>query len=287
MPADYESTARALSLPVSEPEETESPLFAGIRPPWSQAPLLRRSSLPLSAREAVSFRDRMIDKAETMHRTMSDRWRKMTLKQKLVTVLGGILSVAVGLAFMIFAGRVFVWLGPVAEKWEHAPLAYFLVWVSVIVVSFPPMVGWSTLGTISGFLFGFWKGYVHVYPLVLCFAGRVADLIPLQMDSLFYRQRSRLNPLYHTIAHGALEISPAVTGKRQEICGASTDTQIRRPQTLVHDSTMSVAVFNLQRCHVDVSHCPAAHVRAGDGDYLAKIHGSCFHWQPHQSALGE
>lgn len=60
----------------------------------------------------------------------------------------------------MLTGQVFVWLKPVADEWQDSKLAYFLLWMSVIVVSFPPLIGWSTMGTISGYLFGVWKGYV-------------------------------------------------------------------------------------------------------------------------------
>lgn len=161
MPADYQSTARALSLPVSDSEEQESPVFAGIRPPWSHSPSLsRRGSHPLAVGEAVSFRDRMINQAESVYRALRNRWNKMTMIQKIITFIGALLLGAAGIGFMVLAGQIFIWLGPVAEKWEHAPWAYVIVWFSIILVSFPPMVGWSTLGTICGFLFGFWKGCV-------------------------------------------------------------------------------------------------------------------------------
>ncbi|EED17797.1 conserved hypothetical protein [Talaromyces stipitatus ATCC 10500] len=161
MPADYTSTARALSLPVSEPEDQQSPLFSPLRPPWSHSPVLsRRGSRPLSMGEAVSFRDRIINQAEFFYRTIKDRWEKLTLVQKIIYFTGSLLVGALGVASLILAGKIFIWLGPVAEKWEHSPLAYVVVWFLIILVSFPPLVGWSTLGTISGFLFGFWKGWI-------------------------------------------------------------------------------------------------------------------------------
>lgn len=162
MPADYQTTARALSLPVSEPEEQESPLFSGLRPPWSHSPSLsRRSSRRHSTMgEAVSFRDRMINQAESFYRTARERWEKMTLVQKIIYFAASLLLGALGVASLVLAGKIFIWLGPVAEEWERSPWAYIVVWFSIVLVSFPPLVGWSTLGTISGFLFGFWKGCV-------------------------------------------------------------------------------------------------------------------------------
>lgn len=162
MPADYQSTARALSLPVSEPEEQQSPLFSGLRPPWSHSPnVSRRGSRRHSTMgEAVSFRDRIINQAESLYRAARDRWEKMTLIQKIIYFAASLLLGALGIASLVLAGKIFIWLKPVAGAWEHSPWAYVIVWFSIILVSFPPLVGWSSLGTISGFLFGFWKGCV-------------------------------------------------------------------------------------------------------------------------------
>ncbi|KAH8702039.1 hypothetical protein BGW36DRAFT_356184 [Talaromyces proteolyticus] len=233
MPADYQSTARALSLPISESEESDTPLFAGILPPWSQSSIMRRGSLPLSTREAATFRDRMINKAEATYRTFRDRWSKMTLKQKLVSSLIGFLSMLAGLAFLFFAGRIFIWLGPVADRWEHAPWAYIVVWLSVILVSFPPMVGWSTIGTVSGFLFGFWKGWIlfttativgSTLSLIVSrtilssFVHRLLEndkrfaalALTLKYDGLKLLCMIRLCPLPYSICNGAMSTFPTV-----------------------------------------------------------------------------
>lgn len=85
-------------------------------------------------------------------------WRKMTFWQRVGSVLAVIGVNLLGLGFLYFTGRVFQWLGPVAEKWEHSGLVFFLLWLCVFFVSFPPLVGWSTFGTVSGYIFGVWKG---------------------------------------------------------------------------------------------------------------------------------
>lgn len=88
----------------------------------------------------------------------------MTPLQRVGAVLAAIASLAFGLGFMMLTGQVFVWLKPVAEEWENSKLAYFILWISVVFVSLPPLIGWSTMGTISGYLFGVWKGYVAPEP---------------------------------------------------------------------------------------------------------------------------
>jgi uncharacterized membrane protein YdjX (TVP38/TMEM64 family) len=89
---------------------------------------------------------------------MNNIWEEMTLWKKVGTVFAALFVGASGIAFMVLTGKLFIWLGPVAEKWETSWLAAFILWLCVFFVSFPPLVGWSTFGTVAGFIFGVWKG---------------------------------------------------------------------------------------------------------------------------------
>lgn len=84
----------------------------------------------------------------------------MSILQKIVTVLAGLVSVAFAIGFMVLTGKIFEWLEPVAEDWEKMTLPYIILWFMTVVVSLPPLVGWSAIGTVCGYLFGMWKGYV-------------------------------------------------------------------------------------------------------------------------------
>lgn len=96
---------------------------------------------------------------ETSRRLMAT-WQRMNFWQKVGTVLAAVLANALGIGFLIFTGKIFVWLQPVAAKWENSALVFFVLWLCVFFVALPPLVGWSTFGTISGYIFGVWKGYV-------------------------------------------------------------------------------------------------------------------------------
>lgn len=157
MPADYQSTARALSLPLSP--ASPSSTIGTVRPPWSRQDGNRRDSIAASIQEAISFRDRVISWAEGTGRRVSETWKQMSFWKRVGAVCAAVLMIALGIAFMLLTGKIFIWVGPLAEKWEKSPLAYFVLWLLIFGVSFPPLVGWSTLGTICGFVFGIWKGY--------------------------------------------------------------------------------------------------------------------------------
>lgn len=194
MPADYSSTAEALSVPLMpNSEESDSPTFQPLRPPWSQP----RSSLSRPRRSGsifsvpdVTFRDRVINNAEQSYQRVSERFSNMTLLQKVGAVSASIAVMALGIGFMILTGQIFKWLEPVAGDWQDSLLAYFVFWTLTFTVSFPPLIGWSTLGTISGFIFGVWKGYVRAYICVFFYLlYLVANNIHFYSDGSYFQQQ--------------------------------------------------------------------------------------------------
>lgn len=152
MPADYESTARALAISTS-PEPHTSP-DADDQPLWGRAS--RRNST--RGDQTATWRDRLINKGKAYYRKAAERWERMTFWQKVGFYAVSLLTAALGIGFMVLTGKIFIWLGPVAERWEKSPLVAFVLWILVFFVSFPPLLGWSTLGTAAGFIFGVWKG---------------------------------------------------------------------------------------------------------------------------------
>lgn len=131
--------------------------------------------MPSATSDPTGFRDRAIDRIGRSYQRVSETFGKMTILQKIGTVFAGLGVIALGLGFMAVTGQIFAWLGPVAKDWENAPLAYFILWLCTFLMSFPPMVGWSTVGTVSGFIFGVWKGYVYAR-FTAIFRGQFVDL---------------------------------------------------------------------------------------------------------------
>lgn len=100
----------------------------------------------------------MIDRGKALYHKVFEIWERMTLWQKIGFYAAALIAAALGIGFLILAGKLFIWLGPVAEQWEHSSVAALVLWLCVFFVSFPPLVGWSTFGTVAGFIFGVWKG---------------------------------------------------------------------------------------------------------------------------------
>ncbi|KAJ5482808.1 Golgi apparatus membrane protein tvp38 [Penicillium diatomitis] len=234
MPADYESTARALSLTDSPPEplmdshdeeEDEQPI-------WSRSGR-RDSSARWSGEPALGFRDRMMERGKMLWRLATERYNELTLLQKIGLYVASFAALALGVGIMLLTGKLFIWLGPVAEQWQNSWLVAFVIWIGIFFISFPPLVGWSTLGTVAGFIYGWWKGWLiystatvvgstasfYVSRTVLSkFVNRMMErdkrfaalALTLKYDGLKLLCMIRLCPLPYSFCNGAVSTLPTV-----------------------------------------------------------------------------
>ncbi|CAL5874540.1 uncharacterized protein PFLUO_LOCUS8836 [Penicillium psychrofluorescens] len=222
MPADYQSTAQALALPISS---DSPPPDDDAQPPWTRS--------RWSSERAATFRDQLVNRGTELSNRIYDLWMGMSLLQKLGTVTAVVAMLTLAIVVMVFTGKLFIWLGPVAEKWEKSALVGFILWLCVFFVSFPPLVGWSTFGTVLGFIFGTWKGWlIYATASVLgstCsfivsrtvlskFVNRMmkqdtrfaALALTLKYDGLKLLCMIRLCPLPYSICNGAVSTFPTV-----------------------------------------------------------------------------
>lgn len=65
------------------------------------------------------------------------------------------------------------------------------------------------------------------------------------MDRLRIGYSHRLDIIIHRFPNRSLRLRQTHNGARQAIRGACLDTQIRRPQTSLHDSTLPVTILDL------------------------------------------
>ncbi|CAG8036699.1 unnamed protein product [Penicillium salamii] len=226
MPADYQSTARALSLSPSSPDPI--PSSPDDAEPWGRA---RQNSARWSGEQ--SYRDLIIQRGTELYQRLDKMWQEMTFWQKTAYLAASLLVGASGIGFLVLTGKVFIWLGPVAEKWESSWLVAFVLWLCVFFVSFPPLLGWSTFGTVAGFIFGVWKGWLiyasatilgstasfYVSRTILSgFVHRLMErdkrfaalALTLKYDGLKLLCMIRLCPLPYSICNGAVSTFPTV-----------------------------------------------------------------------------
>ncbi|KAH8434904.1 TVP38/TMEM64 family protein [Aspergillus melleus] len=231
MPADYTSTARALSVSASPPAPL-SPSASDSYPPWSRSGGRNPANLP-NSRGPTSLKDQLVNRAMETSRRLMATWQRMSFWQRVGAVLAAVLANALGIGFLIFTGQIFVWLQPVAAKWEHSALVFFVLWLCIFFVALPPLVGWSTFGTISGYIFGVWKGwalyasatvlgstfsFIVSRTILSRFVTRMMErdkrfaalALTLKYDGLKLLCMIRLCPLPYSVCNGAVSTFPTV-----------------------------------------------------------------------------
>jgi hypothetical protein len=149
MPAD-DYDARALALPLDDEQTGDTPV-------WSRRSTssFRRTT---SHHGQSSMRQRMMTTYDKLNRRVMDAYNKLTPVQKVLLFLGNIVLAVLGILFLIYNEKIFGSLLPVAKKWRDIRAGWLILWALIFTVSFPPLIGYGTLITIAGFVYGFPNG---------------------------------------------------------------------------------------------------------------------------------
>ncbi|KAF2157765.1 hypothetical protein K461DRAFT_273991 [Myriangium duriaei CBS 260.36] len=232
---DYTATARFLN----HAADLQSPAFTRSRSSSGGRPFPRVASPPLRGWERHSRTISAIRKRlpASLH-GLVDRGEELVLKltplQRLLLAAGGVLLFIVAILFLAFSKKIFAALVPLVERWRESKVGWLVLWLLVIVVSFPPMIGYSTCFTMAGFVFGVWKGYLIMATATVVgstlsflagryfFSGFVERLtakdkrfealaLTLKHDGLKLLIMIRLCPLPYSLTNGAISAIPTVT----------------------------------------------------------------------------
>lgn len=155
----YDSTARALALPVSPPRSPNLS-HSNTQAPWTR----RRTSGSLNrnnqsyGRRGSSWIDKTINNAERAWRQGFKMVDGMTLWQRALSFVAGIITIVLAILFLVFSERIFAWMQPVAEKWKNLRGGWLILWAMTFTTAFPPVIGYSTCLTLAGFVYGFPMG---------------------------------------------------------------------------------------------------------------------------------
>jgi uncharacterized membrane protein YdjX (TVP38/TMEM64 family) len=251
MSADYGSTARALSLPIS-PTRSPSPTF--LRPPWNP----RRSqsnagaSSTFSNYDVHSFRDNMINNAEKMQRRLVRLYQKLSPLQRGLVVAFLVLNIVLVILFFVYNERIFGFLKPYAVSWKQTTGGWTVLWALTFFTAFPPIIGYSTCGTLAGFVYGVGEGWLilasatiigstcsflvsrsvlrkYVERLVANDKRFAALTLTLKHDGLKLLCMIRLCPLPYSLSNGAISTFPTVHPLMYALA-----TAIISPKLLIH-----------------------------------------------------
>ncbi|KAH8197157.1 hypothetical protein TruAng_008686 [Truncatella angustata] len=267
MPADYESAAQALSLPISPSpgsgRSTPSPSTTpGSAPPWVRRdrPSISSTRRRLSNPYARSSRDSSdLPFGARVMRTSTDMMNYALRMFVRLTPLQRALAAAVGLAlfvlavlFLVYSHRIFAWLKPVAEGWRELRGGWVLVWLMTFGTAFPPVIGYSSSITVAGFVFGFPGGWPivasatvvgstaafltsrtvfsrYVHALVGTDRRFVALGQVLRHDGLLVLAAIRFCPLPYSLSNGFLATIPNISP-----FSFAAATALATPKLLVH-----------------------------------------------------
>lgn len=149
---DYNSTARALALPVDDSPPTQA------RRSGSLSPVFSRRSPSQPRRSAASLKSRILSEATKLQRRVATAYFGLTPIKRILLIVAGVLMLVLGILFFIFNERIFAALEPFAKRWRDTPGGWLILWAATFFVGFPPLIGYSTCVTVAGFVYGVPKG---------------------------------------------------------------------------------------------------------------------------------
>ncbi|KAL7267345.1 Tlg2-vesicle protein [Rhizina undulata] len=218
-------------------------------PRWTRSRSRSLSSSRSTKRTAYSIAKTRVKR---FHRWARKRVNKMSLLQKVLGVLFLVVTVTLTLLTLIFHTTILHALLPWAEVLRSHPLGFLPILALNLISAFPPMIGYSTSVTLSGFVYGFPNGwYVIAFGTILgstlsfiscryifrSFAERMVSTDTrfkalsqtLKHDGLSLLCMIRLCPLPYSIGNGAISTFPTVSPWKFMIA-----TAVATPKLLIH-----------------------------------------------------
>ncbi|KAF9699400.1 hypothetical protein EKO04_002182 [Ascochyta lentis] len=223
MPAeDYD--ARALALPLEDEATGETPI-------WSRrSQSFARSS---HSNRPQTFMQRATSTAHMVHRRAMAQYNKLSPVQKVLFTVGGVVVFISSILFLVYNEKIFGALLPYAKKWRDVTAGWLVLWALIFTVSFPPLIGYSSLLTIAGFVYGFPNGWFIAASATV--AGSTASFLlsrtllrtmvtrliandkrfaalalTLKHDGLKLLVMIRMCPLPYSLSNGAVATFPTV-----------------------------------------------------------------------------
>ncbi|KAJ4409079.1 Tlg2-vesicle protein [Didymella pomorum] len=242
MPAsDYD--ARALALPLEDDTTGETPI-------WSR----RSASFARSSHSnrPQTFLQRSIATAQTVQRRAMTQYNKLSPVQKVLFSVGGVVMFVISILFLVYNERIFGALLPYAKRWRDVTAGWLVLWALIFTVSFPPLIGYSSLLTIAGFVYGFPNGWFIAASATV--AGSTASFLlsrtllrtmvtrliandkrfaalalTLKHDGLKLLVMIRMCPLPYSLSNGAVATFPTV-----HAASFALATAIVSPKLMLH-----------------------------------------------------
>lgn len=198
------------------------------------------------------MRDEVINNIEKVQRRAMAVYRKMTPLQRILAGLALIVINVLVVLFLVFNERIFGILEPYAVKWKSTTGGWLIIWGLTFVAAFPPMIGYSSCGTVAGFVYGVGEGWLiyatatvagsycsfivsrtvlrkYVERMVANDKRFAALTLTLKEDGLKLLCMIRLCPLPYSLSNGAMSTFPSVQPEMYALA-----TAIITPKLFIH-----------------------------------------------------
>jgi len=246
----------AIALPAEDPPELRRSTSPQVRRSNSLSPAWARRSTygdhNTSHGPPHTWRAKILHNATNIQKQALTQYNKLALWQRITLVFAGLLTFVLGILFLIYNEQIFSSLAPFRARWRALPAGWLILWLLTFLVSFPPLIGYSTCVTLSGFVFGFPAGWFIIASATIVGSTcsfiacrtvlanlskrlvqhdpRFAALaLTLKHDGLRILVAIRLCPLPYSLSNGAIATFPTVSPLA--FAGA---TAIVSPKLMIH-----------------------------------------------------
>lgn len=187
-----------------------------------------------------------------MQRKVTKTFLALPVYQRVLAVVAFVVIHVFLILFLIYNEKIFGFLAPYAAEYRDVKGGWIVLWILVFICAFPPVIGYSTTVTISGFVYGFPNGWFivstasvagslaafiasrtilskYVHKLVGADKRFEALALTLRHDGLKILCMIRLCPLPYSLSNGALSTFPTV-----HPLSFALATAIVSPKLLIH-----------------------------------------------------
>ncbi|QIW96217.1 hypothetical protein AMS68_001735 [Peltaster fructicola] len=244
-----DNAARVLSMSVEESDEHLLP--TSHRTSISPAGWRRRSPASAISDRPRTARDKWFRSARRLRNKGQALFFSLTPLQRAGLIILNIVLLVSLILFAVFNEQIFHKITPIAKSWSELPGGWMILWAVVVVVSFPPMIGYSSCVMIAGFVWGMhgWLiiasasivgstlAFVVSRTVLKRFVSRLTEknkrfaalALVLKHDGLKLLTMIRLCPLPYSLSNGAISTIPTVTWYNLMLA-----TTIASPKLLLH-----------------------------------------------------
>lgn len=112
----------------------------------------------MSANRLASSASKSLETTLAYGSQAASHYKRLSVLQRILLAVLALFGIGVLVLFFKFGESLFAWIQPLAEGWREVRYGWLILWAATVVVSFPPLIGYSSCITMAGFVYGLPKG---------------------------------------------------------------------------------------------------------------------------------